>query len=132
MCSSDLVTPKKADQILESLNQSQWKDSKFSDLLKDDEFLSWMSGFVLRVLKDVDSAENRQKVTKNILRNYTLMWLDKNVMPDFVIGYCNEEIVRGMELPKKNITIDRVKILEGTTWATTNSAPKSFDPFANF
>jgi 5'-3' exonuclease len=126
------VSAKKADQILESLNQSQWKDSKFIDMLQDQEFLSWISGFVLRLLKDVDSEDNRKKVTKNLLRNYTLMWLDKSVMPDFVVEYCNDEISRGMELSKKNVTIDRIKILEGTTWATTPSAPKAFDPFANF
>jgi len=126
------ITPKKAEQILESLNQSQWKDSKFIDMLQDTEFLSWISGFVLRLLKDVDSEDNRKKVTKNLLRNYTLMWLDRSVMPDFVVEYCNEEIYRGMEIPKKNVTIDRIKILEGTTWATSSSAPKDFDPFANF
>jgi hypothetical protein len=80
----------------------------------------------------VDSEDNRKKVTKNLLRNYTLMWLDQSVMPDFVVEYCNEEIYRGMEIPKKNVTIDRIKILEGTTWATSSSAPKDFDPFANF
>ena len=101
-------------------------------MIQDQDFLSWISGFVLRILKDVDNSENRQKVTKNLLRNYTLMWLDKNVMPDFVIENCTGEISRGMELPKKNVTTDRVKILEGTSWVTAPSAPKAYDPFSNF
>jgi hypothetical protein len=101
-------------------------------MLADSEFLSWISGFVLRILKDVDNTENREKVTKNILRNYTLMWLDSEVMPGFVTESCNEELTRGMELPKKNITIDRIKILDGTVWTTEVSVPKAFDPFANF
>jgi 5'-3' exonuclease len=126
------ITPKKAEQILESLGQSQWKDSKFIDMLQDPEFLSWISGFVLRLLKDVDNADNRQKVTKNLLRNYTLMWLDRSVMPEFVIENCTTEISRGMELPKKNVSIDRIKILEGTSWVTSPSVPKTFDPFSNF
>jgi 5'-3' exonuclease len=126
------VSPKKAEQILESLSQSKWKDSTFKEMLADDEFLSWVSGFVLRILKDVDNTTNREKVSKNILRNYTLMWLDSEVMPEFVTESCKEELSRGMELPKKNITIDRIKILDGTVWTTEVSVPKAFDPFANF
>jgi 5'-3' exonuclease len=126
------VSPKKAEQILESLSQSKWKDSTFKEMLADNEFLSWVSGFVLRILKDVDNTTNREKVTKNILRNYTLMWLDSEVIPGFVTESCKEELSRGMELPKKNITIDRIKILDGTVWTTEVSVPKAFDPFANF
>jgi 5'-3' exonuclease len=126
------ISPKKAEQILESLNQSEWKDSRFVDMLQDQNFLSWISGFILRILKDVDNKDNRDKVAKNLLRNYTLMWLDRSVMPEFVISNCDGEVARGIEIPKKNITIDRVKILEGTSWATTQSVPKAFDPFANF
>ena len=60
------------------------------------------------------------------------MWLDRSVMPEFVISNCDGEISRGIEIPRKNVTIDRVKILEGTSWATVPSVPKAFDPFANF
>ena len=126
------VSPKKAEQIMESLNQSEWKGTTFTEMLKSEEFLSWVSGFILRILKDVDNTENRKKVSSNLLRNYTLMWLDRKVMPDFVSESCDVEVLRGMEIPKKNITIDRVKILEGTDWAAEPSVPKSFDPFANF
>ena len=126
------VSPKKAEQILESLSQSKWKDSTFKEMLVDSDFLSWVSGFVLRILKDVDNTTNREKVTKNILRNYTLMWLDSEVIPEFVTESCKVELGRGMELPKKNITIDRIKILDGTVWTTEVSVPKAFDPFANF
>jgi 5'-3' exonuclease len=126
------ISPKKAEQIMESLNQSEWKGTTFTEMLKSEEFLSWVSGFILRILKDVDNTENRKKVSSNLLRNYTLMWLDRKVMPDFVSESCDDEVLRGMEIPKKNITIDRVKILEGTDWAAEPSVPKSFDPFANF
>jgi 5'-3' exonuclease len=126
------ISPKKAEQIMESLNQSEWRGTTFTEMLKSEEFLSWVSGFILRILKDVDNTENRKKVSSNLLRNYTLMWLDRKVMPDFVSESCDAEVLRGIEIPKKNITIDRVKILEGTIWATTQSVPKAFDPFANF
>jgi hypothetical protein len=126
------ISPKKAEQIMESLNQSEWKGTTFTEMLKSEEFLSWVSGFILRVLKDVDNTENRKKVSSNLLRNYTLMWLDRKVMPDFVSESCDAEVLRGIEIPKRNVTIDRVKILEGTNWATEPSVPKAFDPFANF
>jgi 5'-3' exonuclease len=126
------ISPKKAEQIMESLNQSEWKGTTFTEMLKSEEFLSWVSGFILRVLKDVDNTDNRKKVSSNLLRNYTLMWLDRKVMPDFVSESCDAEVLRGIEIPKRNVTIDRVKILEGTNWATEPSVPKAFDPFANF
>jgi hypothetical protein len=117
---------------MESLVQSKWANSSFSDLLDDEEFLDWVSGYTLRLMKDVDSRENRDKVAKNLLRNYTLMWLDHSVIPSWVTEKVDGEIIRGINLPRKSITLDRIKILEGTDWATTQSAPKTFDPFADF
>lgn len=125
------MSPKKAESVIESLSQSKWANSTFGDMLKDEEFLDWVSGYILRLMKDVDSKENRIKVGKNLLRNYTLMWLDDSVIPNWVIDKCNEEIDRGINLPRKSITLDRVKLIEGTDWATTPSAPKTFDPFAD-
>jgi 5'-3' exonuclease len=126
------LTPKKAEQILESMMQSKWKESSFNSLLEDDEFLDWVSGYSLRLIKDVDSTENRKKASNNLKRNYVLMWLDKAVIPEWVTQKTIQEIDRGMSLPRKTVTIDRIKILEGTDWVNTQSAPKGFDPFANF
>jgi 5'-3' exonuclease len=126
------MSPKKAESVMESLVQSKWANSSFSDLLDDEEFLDWVSGYTLRLMKDVDSRENRDKVAKNLLRNYTLMWLDHSVIPSWVTEKVDGEIIRGINLPRKSITLDRIKILEGTDWATTQSAPKTFDPFADF
>lgn len=126
------VTPKKAEAILTSLQESKWKDVEFKDLIDDSEFLDWISGMVLRLMKDVDSKENRDKVSSNLLRNYKLMWLDKYVIPREVIEKTIIELKRGISLPRKSITLDRVKILDGTNWIVTQSAPKSFDPFNNF
>ena len=126
------LSPKKAESIMESLVQSKWANSAFADLLSDSEFLDWISGYTLRLMKDVDSKENRDKVSKNLLRNYTLMWLDETVIPAWVTNKVQDEISRGIDLPRKSITLDRIKILEGTDWATTQSAPKTFDPFADF
>lgn len=123
------MTPKRAEQLLESLQQSRWVDSSFQDLLVDDEFLDWAAGYILRLMKDLDSKENRQKATQNLLRNYKLMWLDKMVMPDWVISSVLAEIKRGINLDRRSITLDRIKILEGTEWVTTTSIPKMYNPF---
>jgi len=123
------MTPKRAEQLLESLQQSRWVDSSFQDLLVDDEFLDWAAGYILRLMKDLDSKENRQKATQNLLRNYKLMWLDKMVMPDWVISSVLAEIKRGINLDRRPITLDRIKILEGTEWVTTTSIPKMYNPF---
>ena len=100
-------------------------------MLDDEEFLDWISGFSLRLIKDLDNNENRSLAASNLIRNYKLMWLDKSVIPRPVIDSIISEIKRGISLEKKPITLDRVKILEGTSWIST-SAPKSFDPFSNF
>lgn len=125
------MSPKKAESVIESLAQSKWAESSFSDILNDEEFLDWVSGYILRLMKDLDSQDNRIKVAKNLLRNYTLMWLDDSVIPNWVIEKCKAEIVRGINLPRKSITLDRVKIIEGTDWASAPSTPKTFDPFAD-
>jgi 5'-3' exonuclease len=125
------MSPKKAESVIESLAQSKWADAAFGDILEDSEFLDWISGYILRLMKDVDNKENRIKVAKNLLRNYTLMWLDDSVIPNWVIEKCKAEITRGINLPRKSITLDRVKIIEGTDWASAPSAPKTFDPFAD-
>ena len=60
------------------------------------------------------------------------MWLDKTVIPMEVIRGAVAELKRGISLDKKPITLDRVKILEGTTWVAKSGAPSQFDPFKNF
>jgi hypothetical protein len=60
------------------------------------------------------------------------MWLDSSVIPEFVSSKAYEDIERGISLPRKTITLDRIKILEGTEWVINEAAPKTFDPFSNF
>jgi len=126
------LTPKKAETILESLQDTKWKESSFQDLIQDSEFLDWISGYSLRLIKEIDTTENRKKAAENLKRNYKLMWLDKTVIPMEVTTRAVEEIRRGISLEKKPITLDRVKILEGTTWVSKSTAPSQYDPFKNF
>jgi hypothetical protein len=124
-------TDKKAETVYEHFMSSQWKDVNTEDLLKDEEFLSWISGLIMKTSKDVDSTENRIKAKNNFLRNFKLMWLDPEVIPNFVSDNCYLETDRGIKLEKKAITLDRIKILDGTEWVTTGYQPKEFDPFKN-
>lgn len=124
------MTPKKAEQLLESLQQSKWSGSSFGDLLQDTEFLDWAGGYILRLMKDIDSKENRQKASENLKRNYQLMWLDKMVIPSWVITNSVAEIKRGINLERRAITLDRIKILEGTEWVTSTAVPKMYNPFS--
>ncbi len=123
------MTPKKAEQLVESLHQSKWAQISFQELLEDVEFLDWAGGYILRLMKDLDSKENREKASRNLKRNYQLMWLDKVVMPEWVIANVLAEIKRGMNLDRRPVTLDRIKILEGTEWVTVTSIPKMYNPF---
>ena len=123
------VTPAKAEKILDAVSSSEWKDVPFRELINDESFLDWISGVSLRVIKEIDSSENRKKAKKNLLRNYTLMWLDKTVIPLDVIGLVLKDMKRGISMERRAIIIDRIKILEGTTREDTQGVPSIFNPF---
>jgi hypothetical protein len=59
------------------------------------------------------------------------MWLDPNVIPEKVSFDSELDIQRGIKLEKKSVTLDRIKILEGTDWVNSSYQPKGFDPFEN-
>jgi 5'-3' exonuclease len=124
-------TQKKAESVVAAIADSEFSDLSISELRKNESFLNWASGLILRTSKDVDSTINREKVAKNILRNFQLMWLDRSVFPDNLNSDCLSEIKRGLEKTKKNITLDRIKLLEGTDWVSSDYHPKGFDPFEN-
>lgn len=122
-------TEKKAEQAYNFFLESEWSNKIFDDLILDHDFILWISSLILKIQKQVDSSENREKVGKNFLRNVSLMWLDKKILPADLIDLSMEELERGSLLPKKNITFDRLKILEGSDWITTGFVPKDFNPF---
>ena len=125
-------TPKSAEKIYDLLMESSWKNLSIKSLAADDDFLNWISPLILKIGKGVDSTENRAKVKNNFLRNLKLMWLDNMVIPEKVSFACKIETSRGIKLEKKSVTLDRIKILEGTEWIATTPQPKGFDPFENF
>lgn len=124
-------TQKKADLVFDAFLSSEWTDLEFHQMMENEDFLNWLSGLILRTAKSVDSTENRNLVKRNIIRNFKLLWLDPFIIPGFIKDSCDGEIERGIELEKKSVTLDRIKILEGTEWITPNYQPKGFDPFEN-
>ena len=125
-------TPKSAEKIYDLFLESQWKNLTMRDLAADEDFLNWISPLILKIGKGVDSTDNRIKVKNNFLRNLKLMWLDDQVIPEKVSMECKLETERGMKLERRPITLDRIKILDGTEWITTGFTPKGIDPFENF
>jgi 5'-3' exonuclease len=90
---------KKADTIIESFIESEWYDKEIIDVIEDPEFLNWISGFILRTSKDIDSSENREKVIKNLIRNFNLMWLNPEMIPEYVTEEMEKETVcKGMRV----------------------------------
>jgi len=124
-------TEKKSDTVYDLFLNSEWRDLPVSELLVNEEFLSWISSLILKISKGIDSSENRIKARNNFLRNYKLMWLDPEVIPEGIRNSCYLEIERGIKLERKSVTLDRIKILEGTEWVTLGYQPKGFDPFEN-
>jgi 5'-3' exonuclease len=124
-------TPKKSESFIDFLKSTEWNNLGFLELIKNDSFMDWASGYILRLSKYIDNSENREKVKKNILRNFTLMWLNSEMIPEEIRSSCISEIERGIEKPKKNITLDRIKILEGTDWVSSDFVPRGLDPFEN-
>lgn len=124
---------KKSDALIQAITESEdYTERDMCSILKNEEMLSWMAGFALRLMKDIDSSDNRIKLVSNIKRNCKLMWLDESMFPESVISGMSSEVERGISMQRKSITLDRIKILDGTTWITPNYRPSSFDPFANF
>jgi 5'-3' exonuclease len=124
-------TPKKSETLIQSIAESEWSSHLIGQMLENESFVDWTSGCILRLMKDIDSKDNRAKVSKNILRNYKLMWLDDSVIPSEVMENMLNEVSRGLSIEKRNITLDRIKILEGTNWVSQTYQPSTFDPFAD-
>jgi len=124
------ITPKKAQQILDSVIESKWSISDFQLLLMDEAFLEWIGGFVLRFMKDLDNNHNRQKVVDNLQRNFSLMWLDASVIPEEVTDRVTTQIQAYSSLPVASVTPDWKILLEGTEWLESKT-PSYLDPFLN-
>lgn len=131
------VTDNKASKIWDAFMETEWKDLGFHKLLDNLEFLDWVAGQSIKIIKGIDSTENREIAKENLIRNFDLMWLDANSYPHYVLSGINEEVKRGLLLEKQNVTLDRIKILQGTNWVDSagdinENAPSEYNPFKLF
>jgi hypothetical protein len=124
-------TPRSSEQIYDLFLESRWSGMSMLSISSDEEFLDWVSPLILKISKGVDSSDNRVKVKQNLLRNIKLMWLDNSVIPEWVSMNCKLDIERGLKIERKSVTVDRIKILEGTEWISSGYQPKGFDPFSD-
>lgn len=124
-------TPKSSEKIYDLFLESRWSGMDMSSISSDEEFLDWVSPLILKISKGVDSSDNRVKAKQNLLRNIKLMWLDNSVIPEWVSMNCKLDIERGLKIERKSVTVDRIKILEGTEWISSGYQPKGFDPFSD-
>jgi 5'-3' exonuclease len=125
-------TKSKAESLLKIYEDSEWKDLSVMELFSNPDFLKWTASLVIKISKDVDKQENRDKAYKNLRRNIKLMWLNKAVIPSFVKEEALKSLEESIDKPQINVTVDRIKILDGTEWVTASDAPPGFDPFENF
>jgi hypothetical protein len=124
-------TPRSSEKIYDLFLESRWSGMSMLSISSDEEFLDWVSPLILKISKGVDSSDNRVKVKQNLLRNIKLMWLDNSVIPEWVSMNCKLDIERGLKIERKSVTVDRIKILEGTEWISSGYQPKGFDPFSD-
>jgi len=131
------VTENKAAKIWDLFLDSKWADLSFNELLENEDFMEWVAGQSIKIIKGVDSGVNREIAKENLIRNFDLMWLSESSYPPYVLSGISDEIERAMKNPKVNVILDRTDILEGTSWVTSgnseiSSTPSQYDPFKLF
>jgi 5'-3' exonuclease len=118
----------KYDKVIESLKKSNYSEFLSEDLINDDDYKKYIAGLILRIFGDTDNSENRDKLIKNISRNMSLVWLDKNVIPKEIVLEVIDGALEKIEKSSLNINWDRIKFLDGTEWEKFVT-PKEQDPF---
>lgn len=98
----------------------------------DDQFLTTLSGIILRVMKTVDGTEERKTVVEALRRNKKLVHLSADELPGNLVGVVDDHIETVLEdLRTHRDRWNRKGLFEGTRFSE-NAAPKRDDPFAFF
>lgn len=124
------LTKSKAESIYESFKQSGWGNSRLEDVWKDDEFMDWISGYVLRSLNYTDNANNRKEVSNNYQENAQLVWLSDQVIPEKVLADMEFSYTM-IDLEVKPVLIDKKNLIGRSRW-DQYEAPSAFNPFKSF
>jgi len=124
------LTKTKAEAIYEHYKSSGWGNSDLEDVWKDEEFLDWISGYVLRSMSYTDTATNRKDVAKNYSENAQLVWLSDQVIPEKVLAEM-EFSYSSTKLEIKSVLTDKKNMIGRSRW-NSYEAPSAFNPFKSF
>lgn len=92
------------------------------------EFMDYLSGLILRMLKDVDGKAEREKVYEALERNARLMWLSDSMLPENLLINIEQHIQEKLKLETKRNLWNRKSLFAGTRF-DEKVAPKEADPF---
>lgn len=124
------LTKTKAESIYENYKSSGWGNSDLEDIWKDEEFLDWISGYVLRAMAYTDNSVNRKDVAKNYIENAQLVWLSDQVIPEKVLAEM-EFSFSSNSLEIRSILTDKKNMIGRSRW-NSYEAPSAFNPFKSF
>lgn len=119
------VTEKKVVEIMEAMGK---ETRSWMSAIDDETFRSNLSGFILRMMKDIDGVEERKPIMDKILRNKKLMWLNESVFPEKLTDGITKHIDESLKLPIPG-QLNRRMLLQGTRFDNFNTAPSAFDPY---
>lgn len=121
------LTPSKAEDIYNHYKLSAWGSSPLKEIWDNQDFRTWISGFILRTMKSNDDLENRRLASNNYEENAKLVWLSDKVIPPEVVE--NMEFNYSLKnLEPKQILMDRKTMISRSKWAE-GLTPSKFDPF---
>lgn len=124
----------RANKIWEIFLETEWKDMNMEDLWENEDFINWIGGVTLRLIKQTDNTENREKFKQNYIENGTLVWLSEKTVPLDIIRSVNSHID---EISEKNEytspLLAKNDLIENSPWGSaSHNVPKEFDPFKLF
>jgi hypothetical protein len=126
------VTEGKAEKIWELYLESEWEKYPLEELWRNNEFLEWISGLTLRIIKQTDNQDNRDKFKQYYEENARLVWLNENTIPEDIVTTMRNHISEVAEKVRTKLILDKKTIIEKSPWSDTTAAPKGFDPFDLF
>lgn len=124
------VTDKKAEKILDYMF-TKFELTKENCLVRwtDAEFQDELAGIILRVMGDVDGADERERVKERLTLNAKLVWLHEDQIPYNIQQMITESITKGERLVSDTRKWNKKAILEGSKFQAGTSVPSSMDPF---
>jgi len=126
------VTPAKAEKIWLSFLESGWKNKELWQIWKSEDYLTWISGYILRIIGATDNTENRELAKKQYIENATLLWLHSETIPSEVKEAVEQTQDKLLSVNVSPI-MDKKKLIESSVWSGDSAyVPSGFNPFKNY